>query len=155
MSNTRGRRTKPTSVEDTTPVVGSTLGAPPLLAGAGLLEHGLDSGDDLYVWVNKTNPSDISSKLRAGFVLVKMGDVRKPLEANGIPSSFYQEDEAGNVCYGVDLILMRGSKSYQIKKIREAIFDQAGLVSDASVSEMRHRLDDALSTTNLKRDVRP
>lgn len=125
MTENKGRRTKTTTEES--PEI-SQLGTAPLLVGAGLLEHGLDHGDDLYVWANKTSQQDLSGKLRAGFRLVKLDEVKDDLESNGIPVSFYQQDEAGNVCYGVDLILMRGSKSRQDQLLKLAMQDQFYLV---------------------------
>lgn len=135
------------------PAIGQ-IGVPSLI-GAGLLEHGLDSGDDIYVWANKASHSDVSSKLRAGFKLVKMDEVKARLEENGIPIAFYSEDAAGNVCYGVDLILMRGSKKYNDQLIRLALQDQLYLVNDASETEMQDKIEEALSRTDLKTKDRP
>lgn len=158
MSETRGRRNKAAPrIEDTPPSVQAaplSVGAPALV-GAGLLEHGLDSAETVYAWANKHSPRAINGKLRAGFRLVKFDDVRDQLTANGIPTSFYTEDEAGNLCYGVDLILMQGSRAYQEKLIRHALFDQRSLVDDASVSELQHRVDDLMSTQqNLPKNAR-
>lgn len=151
-SETRGRRNKQTTVEKSPAI--TQLGAPTLI-GAGLLEHGLDTAEEIFVWANKTNPSDINGKLRAGFRLVKFDDVEARLRENGIPASFYTQDEAGNICYGVDLILMVGSRAYQQELIRRALFEQTSLVADASVTELESRLEDALSTTNIRRQDRP
>lgn len=153
MTDTRGRRVA--NKERTEDNVGSLLGNAPLLVGAGLLEHGLDSGDDLYVWANRTSQTDISGKLRAGFKLVKFDDVKARLEENGIPAAFYNEDENGNVTYGVDLILMVGSRAEQERRLKLAYADQLDLVQDASESELRSRLDDVLSTTNVRAKDRP
>ena len=147
MSETRGRRNKPAaqSAAEVEPVLGS-VGTSTALIGAGLLEHGLDTGDTVYVWANKLSPRDVNGKLRAGFRLVKFADVEDRLRDNGIPTTFYTEDGEGNLCYGVDLILMQGSRSFQEDLIRRALYDQRSLVDDASVSELQHKVDDLMST---------
>ena len=154
MSETRGRRNKTPKPVETTPVTSSVVTAP-ILIGAGLLEHGLDTAEEIYVWANKTSPQDMNGKLRAGFRLVKFADVEDRLRANGIPASFYTEDEAGNICYGVDLILMVGSRQRQQEAFRRALLEQHSIVADASRSELESRLDDVLSTTNIRREDRP
>lgn len=131
------------------------LASAPKLIGAGLLDHGLDTAETIYVWANKLYPQDINGKLRAGFTLVKMTDVEKRLRENGIPTSFYTVDETDNICYGVDLILMAGSRALQQQLIQRALQDQNYIVQDASVSELNSKLDDILSTTPLRGKDRP
>lgn len=154
MSETRGRRNKVAEqpeVETTTPSVDNSRA----LIGAGLLEHGLDTSENIYVWANKNSPRAVNGKLRAGFRLVKLADVKDRLVENGIPTSFYTEDVNGNLCYGVDLILMVGSRELQRKLIRHALYDQRSLVEDASVSELQSKVDDLLSTQhNLPKNAR-
>lgn len=62
------------------------------VSNAGLLEHGLNTGDDLYVWANRLNATDISDKLRGGFRLVKKDEVASLLDSQGVPAAMYQED---------------------------------------------------------------
>lgn len=152
-TGTRGRRIKP-EFEDSTPINIGGVDIVPTIISADMLDHGLNSGDDLYAWGNRHSSHDLSGKLRTGFVFVKYDEVKKLLADKGRPIILYTQDENGNLVYGTELVLMRGSKAVQNELIRRALSQQDSLVADASVREMKSQIDDLLTRTPVKKGQR-
>ena len=119
------------------------------------LDHGLDTAEHVYVWANKNSAVDINAKLTQGFRFVKFRDEKARLKDNGMAEYFYREDEGGNICFGSELVLMRGSRDGLARRIRDGLAEQAARVSDAGVSDFEGQVDSWLYSTGIKQKDAP
>lgn len=153
-TGTRGRRIKDEPQALNAPLIVNGIDIMPTIVSSDMLDHGLNSGDDIYVWANRQSSLDLSGKMRTGFTFVKYDDVKKMLADQGRPIVLYAQDTEGNLTYGTELVLMKGSRRVQNELIRRALNEQTSAVADASVSDLSANIDDLLSHTPIKKGQR-